>query len=159
LICHARGPAVPPESFLSKFPRFARKLFKTSYPQIDREIRSLIMTSADTTNHQDDLLTSVAESIGTTLGSLAAKATAAKEALTPSSATQARVVREAKSVRRRAKAIGRTVAKKVSAGAKKAKKAAASAKKSAKSAKKSAKKTVKKAKKVTRKVVKKARRR
>jgi hypothetical protein len=112
------------------------------------------MTSADTTN-QDDLLTSVAESIGTTLGSLAAKANAAKEALTPSSATQAKVVREAKAVRTRARAIGRKVARKVSAGTKKAKKSVASVKKSVKAAKKSAKKAAKKTKKVTRKAVKK----
>jgi hypothetical protein len=116
------------------------------------------MTPADTTN-QDDLLTSVAESIGTTLGSLAAKANAAKEALTPGPATQTKVVREAKIVRRRVKAVGRKVAKKVSAGTKKAKKSVASVKRSVKATQKSAKKAAKKTKKVTRKAVKKARRR
>src|SRR5271163_1012820 len=118
------------------------------------------MTSDTTKPEQfEEVLTSVAESIGSTLGNLAAKANAAKEALTPSPATQRKVVAGAKAARRNAQAITRKVAKKVSAGAKKvsasAKKIAASAKK----AKKAATKTAKKAKKVTRKTVKKAKRR
>src|SRR5271168_1876278 len=83
--------------------------------------RSLSMTSSDTAKPEqfEEVLTTVAESIGTTLGNLAAKANAAKEALTPSPATQRKVVKQAKAVRRSAKAITRKVAKKVSAGAKK----------------------------------------
>jgi hypothetical protein len=80
----------------------------------------------------DETLTGVAESIGSTLGVIAAKATAAKEALTPSSATKAKVVRKARAVQRSAKAITRKVTKKVSAGAKKAKKAAGKTKAKAK---------------------------
>ena len=112
------------------------------------------MTPSDTdkTEQFEEVLTSVAESIGSTLGSIAARANAAKEALTPSPATQAKVVKQAKAVQRSAKAITRKVAKKVSAGAKKAKKAAG------KTAKK-AKKVTRKAKKVTKKAVKKAKRR
>ena len=81
------------------------------------------MTSSDTSKPEqfEEVLTNVAESIGTTLGSLAAKANAAKDALTPSEATKARVVRQAKAVQRSAKAITRKVVKRVSASAKKAK--------------------------------------
>jgi histone H1/5 len=111
------------------------------------------MTSDTTKPEQfEEVLTSVAESIGSTLGNIAAKANAAKEALTPSSATQRKVVKRAKAVERRAKAITRKVAKKVSKGAKKV---AAGAKRVEKAAGKGA----KKAKKVTRKAVKKAKRR
>lgn len=106
------------------------------------------MTPAETDKPEqfEEVLTSVAESIGTTLGSLAAKANAAKDALTPSAATQRKVVRQAKALQRSAKAMS----KKVSASAKKvaasAKKARAAARKTTKKAKKTAKKTVKKAK-------------
>lgn len=111
------------------------------------------MTSDTTKPEQfEEVLTSVAESIGSTLGNIAAKANAAKEALTPSPATQRKVVKRAKAVERRAKAITRKVAKKVSNGAKKV---AAGAKRVEKAAGKSA----KKAKKATRKTVKKAKRR
>jgi len=112
------------------------------------------MTSDTTKPEQfEEVLTSVAESIGSTLGNIAAKANAAKEALTPSPATQRKVVKRAKAVERRAKTITRKVAKKVSKGAKKV---AAGAKRVEKAA---AGKRAKKAKKVTRKAVKKAKRR
>jgi len=109
-------------------------------------------SDADKTEQFDEVLTNVAESIGSTLGSIAAKANAAKEALTPSPATRAKVIKEAKALQRTAKAMSREVSKKVSAGKKKV---SAGAKK----AKKAVRKTAKKAKKVTKKTVKKAKRR
>jgi hypothetical protein len=111
------------------------------------------MTSSDSSKPEqfEEVLTSVAESIGTTLGSLAARANAAKDALTPSSATQRKVVRQAKSLQRSAKKISREVSKKVSAGARKV---SAGAKK----VKKAAGKKKSKAKKVARKPVKKSKR-
>ena len=108
------------------------------------------MTPSETDKPEfEEVLTNVAESIGSTLGSLAAKANAAKEALTPSPSTQRKVVKQAKALQRSAKAISRQVSKSVSAGAKRAsataKKVSAGAKKAKKAVKK-AKKAVKKAK-------------
>jgi methyl-accepting chemotaxis protein len=118
------------------------------------------MTPDDAKPEQfEEVLTSVAESIGSTLGNIAAKANAAKEALTPSPATQRKVVAGAKEARRNAEAITRKVAKKVSAGAKKVSASAKRIASRAKKAKKAATKTAKKAKKATRKTVKKAKRR
>ena len=123
------------------------------------------MTPADTLDSQDELLKTVAESIGSTLGNLAARANAVKDAVTPSPETQAKVVREAKAARGKARTFGKRVARKISAATKTAKasskktaKKAHAAKGKAKKVARKAKKAVKKAKKTVRKAVKKARR-
>jgi len=90
-------------------------------------------TSPRRTNHQDDLLVGLAESIGATLGTIAAKANAAKEALTPS-----------KPVRRR---LAKTVKRARRTGNRLAKKAVAIGKIGVKAARRTAKKTLRRAKK------------
>jgi len=70
------------------------------------------------------LLISVAESIGSTLGTLAAKASAAQEALTRSRAAHT-VKREAKMLMRKSKSIARKTAGSASIGLRKSKRARA----------------------------------
>jgi hypothetical protein len=64
-------------------------------------------TSPRRANHQDDLLVGLAKSIGATLGTLVAKANAAKEALTPSKPARRRLAKTVK----RTKSAGKRLAK------------------------------------------------
>lgn len=80
------------------------------------------------TSKSDQLLVNVAESIGSTLGTLAAKADAAQQIFRPKPAKKSRskkrrkpVARKAKAVVRKAKTVARKVARRASAAKSKAK--------------------------------------
>lgn len=101
-------------------------------------------TSPRRTDHKDDLLVGLAESIGATLGTIAAKANAAREALTPSKPARHRLAKTIK----RAKSAGNRLAKKAVAAGKTGVKAAR--KRSAKlnrATRRTAKKTIRRGKK------------
>ena len=101
-------------------------------------------TSPRRANHQDDLLVGLAESIGATLGTIVARANAAKEALTPSKPARRRL---AKTVKRAQNAGNRLAKRAVAAGKIGVKSARRQSQKLRTAARRTTKKTIRRAKK------------